>query len=208
LKILEKTFKTPLGIVHCGLQSGVSDIVQIESTIYKNGKSEILKTGAHQIEIIEFKLNHEVTVADSSAWIWRIEKTNELTEIIETYCFFEKGDTNVELDSANGEHLDAIEIYNNDWTLHIGTEDGDMMHNRATADDWLPIRLAANIDISHPITLAQENGFSTIIPDLKKGEQIHIQYLSAYDKRDIDKINTWLAVDRSKNELELWLRIR
>ena len=47
----------------------------------------------------------------------------------------------------------------------------------------------------------------TKIPDLKKGEKIHIQYLAAYDKNDLQKVNTWLAVDELKIKLEKWTGI-
>jgi hypothetical protein len=48
----------------------------------------------------------------------------------------------------------------------------------------------------------RQNSFVTKIPDLNKGEKIHIQYLTAYDKKDEQKVNTWLAVDEFKGKLD------
>jgi hypothetical protein len=53
----------------------------------------------------------------------------------------------------------------------------------------------------------KQNGFLTKIPDLTKGEKIHIQYLKAYDKKDEHKVNTWLAVEEFKRKLENWIGI-
>ncbi|PUB32740.1 hypothetical protein C8J95_104141 [Elizabethkingia sp. YR214] len=52
------------------------------------------------------------------------------------------------------------------------------------------------------MTEMKQNGFVTKIPELNKGEKLHIQYLTAYDKRDKEKVNTWLGVDESKRNLE------
>lgn len=51
----------------------------------------------------------------------------------------------------------------------------------------------------------KEHGFITKIPDLHKDEKLHLQYLTAYDKREIRKANTWYAVDEFKRKLENWI---
>ena len=53
---------------------------------------------------------------------------------------------NVDFDVATGEHLDAIEASNNDWILHIGTEDGEVLNFRAGENDWFPNRLQNKVD--------------------------------------------------------------
>ena len=52
-----------------------------------------------------------------------------------------------------------------------------------------------------------KEGFETEIPELHVGEQIHIQYLSAYDKKNPESVNTWLAVDEFKRKLENWIGV-
>ena len=63
-------------------------------------------------------------------------------------------------------------------------------------------KLKNKVDFYQSITEMKQNGFVTKIPDLNKGEKIHIQYLTAYDKKDEQKVNTWLAVDEFKRKLE------
>lgn len=63
------------------------------------------------------------------------------------------------------------------------------------------------MDFYQSVTEMKQNGFVTKIPNLNKGEKIHIQYLTAYDKKDDQKVNTWLAVDEFKRKLENWIGI-
>ena len=207
---IKREFKTPLGVVYCGLISKGSDSF-IETKKYENGSSEIFKTYGHKIEIISFKIRVPLFIGDiltdSFGWIFRIEKTADVDEKVETYCLLEKINNEVNYDTASGEHLDAIKADNDDWTLHIGTEDGEILNSRAINDDWFPPRLKDKVDFYQSITEMKQNGFVTNIPELKKGEKIHIQYLTAFDKTDAQKVNTWLAVDAFKRKLENWIGI-
>lgn len=205
---MEQQFDTPLGIVHCGLNSsGTNSLVGIKK--YKNGQSKIFKTIGYQVEIISFKIRLPLyngeNVAESRGWIFRIEKTNNVYELLEAYCMLTGHLGSIEFDSATGEHLDAIQADNSEWTLHIGTEDGEVLNSRAENDDWFPPRLKNDLDFCQSITEMKQNGLLTKIPLLNKGEKIHIQYLVAYDKKDECKVNTWLAVDESKRNLENWI---
>jgi hypothetical protein len=207
---IEKEFKTPLGVVRCGLFcEGVERT--IETKKYENGSSEIYATNGHKIEIVSFKIRVPLyngeTLTDSFGWVFRIEKTADIEEKIETFCLLDKINDEVTFGPATGEHLDAIQSDNDKWTLHIGTEDGEILNSRAENDDWFPLRLKNKVDIYQSITEMKQNGFVTKIPDLRKDEKIYIQYLTAYDKRDEQKVNTWLAVDEFKRKLENWIGI-
>lgn len=203
-------FKTPLGVVNCGVISN-NTLSYIETKKYKNSSSEILKTEGHKIEIVSFKIkvplyNGDI-LTDSLGWIYRIEKIVDVYELLETYCLLDKVNEDVSFELAAGENLDAIQAEYNEWILHIGTEDGEILHSRAENDDLFPQRLKDKVDSFNSITEIMQNGFMTKIPDLKKGEKIHIQYLAAYDKNDLQKVNTWLAVDELKIKLEKWTGI-
>jgi len=205
---IEREFKTPLGIVRCGIIcNGVNSF--IEAKKYENGVSETFETEGHKIEIVSFKIRVPLYNGDnlthSCGWIFRIEKTNDIDEKIETHCLLDKINNEITFGPATGEHLDAIQADSNEWTLHIGTEDGEILNSRAHNDDWFPPRLKNKAEFYQSITEMKQNGFATKIPDLDKGEKIHIQYLTAYDKRDEQKVNTWLAVDEFKRKLENWI---
>ncbi|MDJ1469717.1 hypothetical protein [Xanthocytophaga flava] len=206
--IIEKHYKMPLGIIKCGLNSQ-KDIKLVETKSYRNGKSEMFKTSEHKIEIIEFKIplplyNGEM-ITDSLAWIFRIEKISAINELLETYCLLDIISNNIKFDVTTGQNLNAIEASNNEWILHIGTEDGEMLNLRAQDNNWFPQRLESNLELYQKMTETRKNGFMTKIPDLQEGEKIHIQYLTAYDKKEIDNVNTWLAVDEEKRNLEKWI---
>jgi hypothetical protein len=208
--ILEKKFITPLGLVRCGLKCNAIINKTLGTKIYENGKSEIFCTTSHKIELIEFKIKlplfNEETVTDTSGWIYRIEKFSDTQEIIETFCLLDNKDSNIEFDYSGGENLDSIEAANNEWILDIGTEDGESYNSRAEMNDWFPPRLR-NFDFDYKsIAQMQENGFTASI-DLRKGEKIHLQYLSAFGKKIKNKISTNLAVDASKKVLEKWIGI-
>lgn len=146
-------------------------------------------------------------MTDSFGWIFRIEKTNDIDEKIETYCLLDKINNEITFDTASGENLDAIQVESGIWTLHIGTEDGEVLNSRAENEDWFPPRLKNKVDFYQSISEMKQNGFVTKIPDLKKGEKIHIQYLTSYDKKEEQKVNTWVAVDELKRNLENWIGI-
>lgn len=209
--IINRTFKTPIGQVVCGLTGDYSDIEKIGAKDYENGRSISYRTSGHRIELIEFKIKQPLyngeTVKDSNGWIWRIEKTNESKEELKLSCVLTDYSDKVDFDTATGEHLDAIEASDAEWTLHIGTEDGEIFNSRAKSNDWFPKRLENKVDFYQSITKMLKEGFETEIPELRVGEQIHIQYLSAYDKKNPESVNTWLAVDEFKRKLENWIGV-
>lgn len=206
--IIVKTFETPLGNVVCSLLSDCNKLNLIGHNTYENGNSEIFATAGYQIELIEFKirqpLNNEETVTDSFGWVWKIKKMNNENELLEIRCLFQKPIGRVEFDTACGECLDAIEVFNENWILHIGTEDGEVLNSRAKNEYGFPARLENKIDFYNSITKMKKNGLRTEIPQLNKDEFLHLQYLTAYDKRN-EKVNTWLAVDQDKRRLENWI---
>jgi hypothetical protein len=211
-RLIDKKFNVPLGIVNCGLISDSLFVELIDNRPYEHGQSVIFKLTDYQIELIEFKvrlpLHNGGTVTDSNGWIWRIIKLQNTSEKIQIDCKLIEPISNISYDTAAGEHLDAIEASNNDWILHIGTEDGEILNSRAKIDDWFPNRLNNLVNFYQSITVMSKNGFVTKIPDLRVGERLHIQYICAYDKNsNRDNVNTWLAVDVLKRNLENWIGI-
>lgn len=207
MNLIERTFDTPLGIVSCGFKCTKAHLFYARE--YENGESEIFNSLAHRIEIVAFKIRQPLyngeTVTGSNGWLIRVEKISDVAEDIESFCVFEAKNSDVNFDAATGESLDAIEAFDHDWTLHIGTEDGEMLHSRAELDDWFPARLKNQVDFSMSITQMKKNGFTTHFPHLKVGEKIGVHYLTAYDTRSESKVSTWLAVEESKRALENWI---
>jgi hypothetical protein len=208
---VERIFETPLGQVICGLSTDSTNLENIGVKEYENGRSISYRVGGHKVELIEFKIRQPLyngeTVKDSNGWIWRIEKIKESIDNLKLSCVLSNYSEDVIFDTATGEHLDAIEASDNEWTLHIGTEDGEILKARAESNDWFPERLKNKVDFYQSISNMLKEGFETEIPELQIGEQIHIQYLSAYDQTNSESAKTWLAVDEFKQKLENWIGI-
>lgn len=211
-RLKRRTYKTPLGIISCELSSNFTFEESPSSGEYENGTYERFKTSAHNIELIEFKIkqpfNNGETISDSKCWIWRIEKFNEIPENIQLKVEITDFPKNAEFDFASGENLDAFEITNNEWKMHIGTEDGQILNYRAENNDWYPIRLKKTENNWQEITELNNSSILTNVPELKVGEKIHLQYLTAFDKQNTETINTWVAVDEHKSDLEKWIGIK
>ena len=210
--LIKRTFNTPLGTVSCELNSNFTFIELQNSGSYENGIYERFKTSAHDIELVEFKIKKPFyngeTITDSKCWIWRINKVKEISENLELKVFITDFPKNAEFDYASGENLDAYEIMNDEWKLHIGTEDGARLNYRAENDDWFPIRLLNTKNYWQEITELNKSSIQTKVPELKIGEKIHLQYLTAFDKQNKETINTWVAVDEYKSELEKWIGMK
>ncbi|MCB9361123.1 MAG: hypothetical protein H6587_05275 [Flavobacteriales bacterium] len=210
-RLINKIFETPIGKVICGLDSSELNIKSIATNSFENGQSETFEIFGYNIELVEFKIRQPLyngdNVTDSQGWIWRIEKNEDSETTLTLSCKLTDFNNSIDFDVATGEHLDAIEATNSHWTLHIGTEDGEIMNYRAELNDWFPTRLQNKVDSYQSITQMLKNGFETKIPQLKVGEKLHIQFITAYDKRNSESINTWLAVDEFKSKLENWIGI-
>ena len=208
-QLVKREFETKIGIIECELISDKSSLISIGKVEYENGESERYRTEGHQVELIEFKSRTHKFVQDSKCWIFRITKLNDKKEDLQIKCELLNNKNDVEFDTASGEHVDAIEGYNQDWQIHIGTEDGEILNSRAERNDWFPERLNYKVNFYKSITtyLKGNTGLQTEIPELKKNEKLHIQYLSAIDEKNESKINCWTAVDDLKRHLENWIGI-
>jgi len=209
--LIEQSFPTPIGTVNCGLTCTDSKIAIVGYNTYDNGKSIVYNTASYIIEIITFKqrlpLYNGESVKDCQGWVWRIIKENAKSERIKLHCSLNVSANSVLIGSDSGEHLDAVAASNDKWTVHIGTEDGEVMHARALIDDWMPTRYVDELDFTKSFTSLKLNGFITHVPELTVGERIHFHYLTAYDEFNETKVNTWLAVDEFKRELENWIGV-
>jgi hypothetical protein len=208
-QLIQKNFETKIGQIKCELLSDKSKFDSIGENKYENGESKIYQTECHQIEIIEFKSKTHQFVNDSKCWIFRITKSNDSNEQLKIKCELTNQNKDIEFDTASGEHLDAIEGYNKEWQIHIGTEDGEVMYSRAKRNDWFPERLKNKVNFYESITtyIKGNTGLETRIPQLKKSEKIHVQYLSAIDENNEESINCWTAVDELKKNLENWIGV-
>jgi hypothetical protein len=200
-KLIADTFETKLGRIELSIETdSLNSILQNDSKI---------ETQDFQIEIRKFKLDNfplpqNQKIEDSNGWqIYLIKKNNKNTEI-KIECKLTNPQGYVDSYPDSGENLDALKIENNSCYMHIGTEDGEIMQQRAKKSDWFPNRLKDLVSIEKPITEYIELGFKTIIPQLKKDEHLYLHFLIASNQKISaqENISTWNAVERSKDEIE------
>jgi hypothetical protein len=206
---------TPMGTVNCGLKGNPSSCEPTGPYYYDNGFSSIINMPNYKVEIFNFELPKPQDSSDYitglHGWLWRIEKLTDAKEPLELYCKFtsSKG-AGVSYSTACGESLDAIEVYNQDWILHIGTEDGETMQSRAINDDGMPPRFKESLNFHTSFTMMKRTGLLTAIPHLNQGEHFHMHYLAAYGKQH-EELNgfgpTWSAVDVAKRKIENWIGV-
>jgi hypothetical protein len=202
--ILSDTFETNLGEIELSIKS--------EYAIQYSDKDNLkVETENHKIEVLvidlkELEFTEDMKIENSKGWRIYIEKKSEKSEKLYDTCKLLNRTSENTWCYNSGENLDAVEIENRKELLHIGTEDGELMKCRAENNDWFPIRLKNEISLEKPISKYIDFGFESIIPNLEINEKLYLHFLVATgkktEKNDNENMSTWIAVDKSKKELD------
>ncbi len=202
--ILSDTFETNLGEIELSIKS--------EYAIQYSDKDNLkVETENHKIEVLvidlkELEFTEEMKIENSKGWRIYIEKKSDKSEKLYVTCKLLNRTSENTWCYNSGENLDAVEIENRKELLHIGTEDGELMKWRAENNDWFPIRLKNEISLEKPISKYIDFGFESIIPNLEINEKLYLHFLVATrkktEKNDNENMSTWIAVDKSKKELD------
>ena len=201
--ILKDTFETNLGEIELSINSEFETEYLIKGNL--NVENENYKIEIVAIDLREIELPKHMKIENSKGWRIYIEKKSEKSENLNIICKLKTKNSEINWDYNSGENLDAVEIENDTEMLHIGTEDGEIMKLRAESNNWFPIRLKNEISLEKPITNYVDFGFESIIPNLEINEKLYLHFLIAtrkIEKNDKENISTWVAVDRSKKELD------
>ncbi len=202
--ILSDTFETNLGEIELSIKS--------EYAIQYSDKDNLkVETENHKIEVLvidlkELEFTEDMKIENSKGWRIYIEKKSDKSEKLYVTCKLLNRTSENTWCYNSGENLDAVEIENRKELLHIGTEDGELMKCRAENNDWFPIRLKNEISLEKPISKYIDFGFESIIPNLEINEKLYLHFLVATgkktEKNDNENMSTWIAVDKSKKELD------
>jgi hypothetical protein len=225
--LLSDSYKTQLGTIGTWIESNTNPQILIDED---NSSS----TGSHKINLQSFELPNEFQCNSLSptkkvesliGWRWFIEKISDTDEQLNIFCQLIDSQAGVSCDPDSGEALDAVEIENENYHLHIGTEDEEVLQARAKVNDFMPKRFYnllgwhwhENRKKSYYYSFVEyiDLGIKINIPNLLKGEKIYFHFLvatnrikpSEEDPRYMD-VSTWLAVDRSKRYLDEYLNGR
>ena len=204
--ILSENFETQLGTVRTWIETD-------SYSLFLPCNNKII-TKEHEIIIQAFELDsielpEGMNYENSKGWMWFIKKINKQTEQLTIFCKLVNPKSDTTYGANSGEYLDAIEIEDKTYQLHIGTEDGEVLQYRAKKSDWMPKRFENELDFDKSFTEYIDFGFKTTIPKLEEGEKIYFHFLVATNpirqsKKYPDEldVSTWYAVDQSKKFLD------
>jgi hypothetical protein len=220
--LLSDEFETKLGTIKTWIESSINNL-----TVAKDGN--LLTTKNYRIRLESVALPNETQYNSYSlpkkiesliAWPWFIEKIGNVDEQLAIFCQLVNAQSDTSWDYSSGECLDAIEIENQTYNLHIGTEDAEVLQYRAYQNDWMPKRFQNLLGWHENEKYYSEYsfieyidfGFKINIPNLLKNEKIYFHFLVATNPikqsqeypRERD-VSTWLAVDCSKRYLDEYL---
>lgn len=149
-----------------------------------------------------------------TAWLFYITKTSEVEEQL-TICFeLLNHSPSIQVEADTGQWLQAIEFEDGIRQVHIGTQD-EQCFAWYGEKAWMPQRLVSALNSNKLIiTVVEEKGLKTTVPDLVKGEQFYLHYLLAESPRCKSKqypddwdVSTWYAVDQPQKTLqEDWIK--
>lgn len=200
-------FETRLGTIQTWVETEKDGIIQQQNEFK-------VTTIGHSISLQPFDLKQvwapgTMEYESARGWRWFIHKTNDQKERLSIFCKLVNPSNDEEWGITSGEHLDAIEIENKTYHLHIGTEDGEMMHYRAEVSDWMPARFKAEVNFYKSFTEYIDFGFKTSVPELEEGEKIYFHFIIAINPIKPSKdypnerdASTWFAVDQFKKYLD------
>ena len=221
--LLSDNFETKLGTIETWIENNLDDSIN-------TNRDNLLTTASHKIILQSFQLPNEFQsnsysppkkVESLIAWRWLVEKISDADEQLSIFCKLIDPQADVSCNPDSGEALDAVEIENQIYHLHIGTEDREILRSRANFNDLMPkrfknllgLRCYENSCSEYSFTEYINFGFKTNIPKLLKGEKIYFHFLvatnpikpSLEDSKYTDVL-TWLAVDRSKRYLDEYFK--
>ena len=205
--LLKDDFKTNIGTISTWIESrDTNNVLSKDDYIFKSKGLEItLQSTTLDIKEIPQFMQFET----SHVWRWFIRKINSDSEELSIYCKLIDPSSDCKWEGNPGEHLEAIEIENQDNHLHIGTEDGDIMKNRAEKSDWMPNRFKDKLGSYQSFTEYIDFGFKIQVPNLDINEEIYFHFLVATNiiKPSVEypnerDVSTWYGVDRSKTFLD------
>ncbi|MDX2360973.1 MAG: hypothetical protein QNK23_09215 [Crocinitomicaceae bacterium] len=210
-EIANKTFSIAIGKVILRISSDMNSDIMLESTSYSNSSAELFTTDSHKIELFQFTLPNDQHLTNSCDWLIRIRKITSIPEVLRIEVQLTESDEKLEFDYASGEHLDAISATSQRYLLHIGTEDGEILNSRAENNDWFPEGLKNVVNFERSITTYRKDltGLESQIPIMKEGDKLSLHYLVAIEQKseDQNRIDSWLAVDMFKRNIENYLGI-
>lgn len=211
--LLEERYPSALGEIVLRLHSE-ADFAQLEhrgreTYVLTSGYELLIQRGSLPADWLPEWRPAGLQIA-SAAWGFYCGKRNTTAEQLTFTIGLDAPEATLEIGSAGGQWLTAIELASPTDQLHIGTQDEDWLASEAAAGTWVPRRLAAPLaTYSLLVTSIEPSGLKTLLPALQEKEQFYFHYILAESARrksveypDEWDISTWFCVDQTRQMME------
>ena len=212
ISIFREEFPTALGTFEISILSTDSNAKASDAASVNKDVINVTSR-SYQItifrQLLDLNLGNNSSVLNRVAWCIFFQKSHSNYEKLKIRLELNSHDQEITQGPSSGQYLDAISYNDSKYQIHLGTEDGEVLMERAKARDWLPFRYSKylnfdtqtrNIHIGS-FTEYRERGFLTRVPNLRPGEKAYFHFILAGKHYDEDNVDAWLAVDMSKKQL-------
>lgn len=215
--LLKEPYQSGVGLLVLRLDSS-ADFVEIQG----EGAERLIRTRGHEVTIRHLpaagpQLPGGMQVDSVVAWAFYIRKRNAEAEQL-TFSIRLRNPTPADIKSSpdTGQGLTAIELTSPTRQVHIGTPDEDYLSGRAAKNQWVPRRLAEDLNrFRLLVTTIEADGLRTQVPPLLEQEQFYFHYVVAESSRRKSAeypaewdISTWYAVEQEREQLEaIWRQL-
>ncbi len=194
---LDPAIHTPLGTIRLGLSLSDHPLVLTHSHNLKNeGRIYTYNNQSLECELFIVQINPELPehlrVEECWGAVFRIRPQTD--ETIHQCTFSAHWTQDYSWNDCGwdtGENLEALQYRNQEYQLHLGTQDRDMLQFRRDQQDQIPQTFAINDTI-----WGSDRGLSVPMTLIQADEICQIHFVIAWNKQLPDDISTWLAVDQ------------
>ncbi|PWW45496.1 MULTISPECIES: hypothetical protein [Paenibacillus] len=104
--------------------------------------------------------------------------------------------------SDTGENLEAVEYANEQYRLHIGTQEEPLIMGKRNQGDMSPKSLDLDSDSEkYSFVLHSDQGIEVPVIQMDSHEICQVHFLIAWKRKIEEDISTWLAVDQPTKEI-------
>ena len=206
--LIKPSIYTPLGTIKLSLAaSGECYLPTHCSQLKHGGLLYQYYYDSFDCELVLCNLNHNLSSPQEvdECWgaVFRI-KPNAYHQI--STCSFsaswKEGYSWEDHGADTGENLEAVEYENEQYRLHIGTQEKPLIMRKRNQGDMIPKFLALNSDFEkYSSVLHSDQGVEVPMIQMDSREICQVHFLIAWKRKIEGDISTWLAVDQPTKEI-------